>query len=202
MLAWKSTDCHGAVFGTFERELNERLPPLWFLANDNNDRKQKEESKWRAVASSSSVLRFNQRNSGLQLQGKVVRPLRVSLWARDGLFLSASPVDLATRTQTAFNLPRCFTLAVMLTKYPFQPPSAPCLSVCPSVCVSVSLFRGLFLSVSLPPKLVSQLLLTPRDKAVPVVTSADTTQGTHARAFACVRLAHAPLTYLLGGRWR
>lgn len=97
---------------------------------------------------------------------------------------------------------RCFTLAVMLTKYPFQPPSAPCLSVCRSVCVSVSLFRGLFLSVSLPPKLVSQLLLTPRDKAVPVVTSADTTQGTHARAFACVRLAHAPLTYLLGGRWR
>lgn len=93
---------------------------------------------------------------------------------------------------------RCFTLAEMLTKYQFQPPSAPCLSVC----VSVSLFRGLFLSVSLPPKLVSQLLLTPRDKAVPVVTSADTTQGTHARAFACVRLARAPLTYLLGGRWR
>lgn len=102
--------------------------------------------------------------------------------------------------QTAFNLP-LFHVGRDADKISVST-SQRTVSVCPSVCVSVSLFRGLFLSVSLPPKLVSQLLLTPRDKAVPVVTSADTTQGTHARAFACVRLARAPLTYLLGGRWR
>lgn len=179
MLAWKSTDCHGAVFGTSERELNQRLSPL-VLANENKDRKKKRESKWQLLASS-SVQQFSSEILGFNLKEKSLAR-RVSPRSRDGLFLSASPVDLPTRTKTALTC-RCFTLAVMLTKYPFQPPGAPCLSVC--------LICALFLSLSLPPKLVSQLLLTPRDKAVPVVTSADTTRGTHAR------LAHAPLACLL-----
>lgn len=181
MLAWKSTDCHGAVFGTSERELNRRFSPQ-VLANGNDDRKRKKDPNggWLpAPRPSSSPAKFWASTSGK----KVARPPRLSLVERWVISLR-----LAGRSGNSNK--NCFNLPLFHVGRDADKISVSASQRAVSVCLSVCTIRGLFLSVSLPPKLVSQLLLTPRDKAVPVVTSADTTRATHAR------LAHAPLAYL------